>query len=240
MIAKRVFQLFLAVSILAWSGLSANIASAEEYTGWHNGSKMNVSIDDGDVVITYVRPKKSLRKHGVRSGTVLFEGTMSGNRRIRGDARVFRRGCDPATYYVSGKFKRGRSSFTLRGEAPRRVSGGCRVVDYTNNSSNARLGFNDLVDPDDDYEDEDEDDHASGGGNVCGWYAIYSCSKSRSSANRSKNNAGYGKVVHTNTVPNFRRGYYCVVNGPTNKSQARQWRNNAKVDFSSAYIKKGC
>ncbi|MGI9386659.1 MAG: hypothetical protein ACR2OX_04455, partial [Methyloligellaceae bacterium] len=157
---KRIAQLILAVATLVWAGAGTVQAYSEEYTGWHNGSKMSVSIDEDTVVIRYVHPKGSLRKHGVRSGTVLFDGHISGNRRIEGDAKVFRRGCSPASYFVSGKFKQGRRSFTLRGDAPRRASGGCSIVGYTSSSSNARLGFNSLVsegDSDADGYDEEEE-----------------------------------------------------------------------------------
>ena len=46
--------------------------------------------------------------------------------------------------------------------------------------------------------------------------------------------------MHTNDVPNFRNGFYCVADGPTTKSNARRKKNRARRDYDSPYIKKGC
>lgn len=126
----------------------------------------------------------------------------------------------------------------LRGPAPQRETGGCEIVDYSSDSSNASLKFVRAS------SDEDEGDHDDGSGDgtaeVCGWWAIYSCHSSRSAANRGRTNAGYGEVVDTDTVPNFRNGYYCVADGPTTRSHALRMQNRARRDFDSPYIKKGC
>jgi len=229
--------------LIAVSGLGVGTASAfnDEFTAWHNGSKMRVTLEEDTFVIVYVRPKRSIRKHGVRNGTVLFSGHISGNGKVEGEAHVFRSGCDPEPYWVSGRYKESRRSFTLRGEAPKRRSGACEIVDYTSSGSNARLSFSKASGGGgyDDGEDADHDD-GSGDGAYCGWWAIYACHKSRNRAIRDMNNKGYGGVVTTSDVPNFRNGYYCVADGPTNKSNARRKKNRARRDYDSPYIKKGC
>lgn len=214
------------------------LAEVDDFTAWHNGSKMSVTIDGSYVEIRYERPKRSLRKHGVKSGTVLFSGELRG-RRMEGEAKVFRQGCDPENYWVSGTYRSGIRSFTLRGDAPKRESGGCDVVDYTSSGSNARLRFTKSSGGGGGDSDGDHDD-GTGDGHYCGWWAIYSCHKSRNRAIRDMNNVGYGGVVHTNDVPNFRNGFWCVADGPTTRSNAQRKKNRARRDFSSAYIKKGC
>lgn len=230
----------LAIAIAATGiGFAGAQAETDQYTAWHNGSKMTVVIDGSYAEIRYTRPKRSLRKHGVRNGTVLFSGELRG-RNLEGEAKVFRQGCDPETYWVRGRYRSGDRSFTLRGDAPKRERGGCEVVDYTSSGSNARLRFTRSGGGGgSDGEDADHDD-GSGDGLYCGWWAIYSCHKSRNAAIRDMNSIGYGGVVDTNDVPNFTNGYYCVADGPTSKSNARRKKNRARRDFDSPYIKNGC
>lgn len=232
--ARRALMIVFAT---AGIGVSGAHAETDQFTAWHNGSKMTVSIDGSYVEIRYQRPKRSLRKHGVRNGTVLFSGELRG-RNLEGDAKVFRRGCDPESYWVSGRYRASMRSFTLRGDAPKREQGGCEVVDYISSGSNARLRFTKAGGSNED-EDSDYDD-GTGDGLYCGWWAIYSCHPSRNRAIRDMNNNGYGGVVHTNDVPNFRNGFYCVADGPTTKSNARRKKNRARRDYDSPYIKKGC
>lgn len=226
--------------IVAMATLGAATASAyhERYTAWHNGSKMRVIIDEDSFEIIYVRPKSSLRKHGVRNGTVLFSGHIDG-KKVEGDAHVFRRGCDPESYWVTGRYQLRNRSFTLRGDAPKRISGGCEVVDFTSHGSNANLRFTKSGGSAGNEDDDDYDD-GSGGGHYCGWWAIYSCHKSRRAAIRDMNNVEYGGIVKTSDVPNFRNGYYCVADGPMSKSKASRKKNRARGDFDSPYIKNGC
>lgn len=214
-------------------------AETDEYTAWHNGSKMSVTIDGSYVEIRYQRPKRSLRKHGVRNGTILFSGELRG-RNMEGEAKVFRRGCDPENYWVSGKYRSSMRSFTLRGDAPKRESGGCEIVDYTSTGSNARLRFTKSGGGSGGDDSDGDHDDGTGDGHYCGWWAIYSCHKSRNRAINDMNNAGYGGVVDTNDVPNFRNGWWCVADGPTTRSNAQRKKNRARRDFSKAYIKKGC
>lgn len=232
----RLIILCLAV---AGVGLGTVRAHADEFTAWHNGSRMTVVIDGSYVEIRYDRPKSGLRKHGVRSGTVLFTGELRG-RNMEGEAKVFRQGCAPEQYWVSGRYSSAMRRFALRGEAPRRESGGCDVVDYTSSGSNARLQFTKSGGGRGDDDDEGDHDDLPGDGSVCGWYAIYSCHESRRAAVRDINRAGYGGVINTRDVPNFRNGFYCVVDGPISKGNAQRRVNRSRRHFDSPYIKNGC
>lgn len=237
LILRRALHALTVAIAMAGIGVATAKAETDRYLAWHNGSKMEVIIDGSHFEIRYVTPKRSIRKHGVRNGTVLFTGELRG-RTVEGEAAVFRRGCDPENYWVSGRYSSSGRSFVLRGDAPKRERGGCEVIDYSSSSSNARLKFT-RAGGRPDYEDGDHDD-LPGNGDYCGWWAIYACHKSRNAAIRDMNSSGYGGVVDTNDVPNFRNGYYCVADGPTTKSNARRKKNRARRDFDSPYIKKGC
>ena len=104
-----------------------------------NGSRMAVSPGEG--TIRYDRVRDELRG-SIDDGTILFEGEpwQSGGA-FRGVAYTFRKGCDPAPYKVVAGYEGFQEILTLRGEAPVRVEGGCKVAGYTNSSSNAVLTF---------------------------------------------------------------------------------------------------
>jgi hypothetical protein len=113
----------------------------------HNGSV--VAVDHRRGVIYYVKPKKSIAAT-VKPGTVLFEGepwdqydTRLG---IRGTAYVFRKGCEPVSYQVSGGFLGGWQHVVLKGAAPVRKKGSCDVEGHSVDSSNAKLEFLSLYD----------------------------------------------------------------------------------------------
>lgn len=98
---------------------------------------------DGDkLVLSYDPPRHGLGKYGIYAGTVLFRGRVMPEGRIAGTAYTFRKGCQPASYNVSGRLK-GNSPenyrIVLEGAAP--VREGCEVIDYSWSSSNARLIF---------------------------------------------------------------------------------------------------
>ncbi|EFL88222.1 hypothetical protein [Ahrensia sp. R2A130] len=95
----------------------------------HNGSEMAVHVCDGEMVIEYENPRKGI---SAKSGTVLFRGEMfemTGGSKINGRARVFRRGCKPASYEVNGWMENG--TITMAGRAPVRGSD-CKVRRYRN------------------------------------------------------------------------------------------------------------
>lgn len=81
----------------------------------------------------------------------------------------------------------------------------------------------------------------------CGWYVVLGCGTSFDGARATMNNlggpmAGGGaglKVANTSEYPNFRNGFFCVVDGPYSSQGAAQsvaW-NEAVRD---AYVKNGC
>lgn len=95
----------------------------------HNGSEMAVHVCDGKMVIEYEIPRKGL---SARPGTVLFRGEifqMTGGAKINGRARVFKRGCKPASYEVNGWMENG--IITMAGRAPVR-GGNCKTRRYRN------------------------------------------------------------------------------------------------------------
>lgn len=98
----------------------------------HNGSLMNFDSSLG--LITYIEPKhKSIAEH-----TVLFRGEIRSGSMIYGMAYTYKKGCEPAPYYVEG-YDQGTLKLTLKGKAP--IRKGCEVVGYTEDSPNAKLEF---------------------------------------------------------------------------------------------------
>jgi len=230
--------------LLSAMSFAAEPASAyyTESRANHNGSTMVVSNNDGNILIEYERPKSSMRKQGVSNGTMLFEGTINGNR-LNGVARVFRRGCTPAEYNVTGRWNVGTGQLSLRGSAPIRVRGGCRVVRYSNSSSNAYLLFN--------ITQEGSVDHGGAQGGTrpgtCGWYIVLTCHGNRTAARRSLNDLGGegvggqagAKIINTNNFSGFNNGYYCVADGPYgSQGEAGSIAWNEAVP--GAYVKRGC
>jgi len=102
----------------------------------HNGSL--VFVDSTANRITYTEPKPSIAGT-VKQGDTLFVGTI-GDQRIWGTAYVFKRGCEPAGYNVSGRWS-SDGGFVLRGAAPIREKDGCRIIGYSDTSPNAVLRF---------------------------------------------------------------------------------------------------
>jgi len=109
----------------------------------HNGSTMVMEKVRRNVEIRYERPSRRIRRLGVRSGDVLFEGRLKRNGRIAGEAFVFRRNCQPAGYSVRGRFDpdSGQDELILRGASPIRERRGCDVIDYSRNRNSSRLQF---------------------------------------------------------------------------------------------------
>jgi hypothetical protein len=77
--------------------------------------------------------------------------------------------------------------------------------------------------------------------NVCGWYVIAACSRSKAAAEDVASN-GWGSVIDTNKYSGLRRNYFCVVSGPQSKASAISDRRNSIADgvSSDAYIKRAC
>ncbi|EFL88227.1 SH3 domain-containing protein [Ahrensia sp. R2A130] len=122
--------------------LSATTALASDYM--YDGAQVKVNVSRDKVTITYVSPKDGSQRAGTRPGTVLFRGRMStadnGSPYVDGDARIFKRGCDPTPYHVYGPMRM-PYSFTLRGAAPVLAEDGCAIVDNVHEGPNAVLRF---------------------------------------------------------------------------------------------------
>jgi hypothetical protein len=107
----------------------------------HNGSAMVIDPNAGTIV--YREPKKSLAGTA-KSGALLFKASApwdpyDGKAIVRGTAYVFKKGCEPAPYEVSGR-QEGWHTLVLKGAAPVRAKNGCKVVGYKLNG-NATLKF---------------------------------------------------------------------------------------------------
>lgn len=100
----------------------------------HNGSTMRMDYDMG--TITYTHPKESLQGT-VPDDALLFRGAIIMNGPVEGIAFTFKKGCEPAPYYVEGYFPTDSDKLVLTGKAP--VREGCKVVGYSETSPNARL-----------------------------------------------------------------------------------------------------
>lgn len=130
------------ISIAMFTLLLGNAASATDYT--HNGSTMDVNVSEENVTIRYVEPRAGLQRVGVRPGTLLLEGRIDRSDPARpyldGEARVFKRGCDPTPYFVYGDFP-SSGSFMLNGTAPVLAEDGCAIIDNVSDGPNAELVF---------------------------------------------------------------------------------------------------
>jgi hypothetical protein len=77
---------------------------------------------------------------------------------------------------------------------------------------------------------------------VCGWFAIYYCSRGyQEAASVAARYRGFVVDSSDPRLPNFRPGWYCVAEGPTGRLQALDWAAYARRDgFSTAYAKSSC
>ena len=115
---------------------AAGAARAADSIWDHNGSEMLWSASGSQRVISYLTPRSGLP---VAPGTVLFDGRRVGEM-MEGTARIFREGCPPAEYYVSGPVV-SETEVVLSGAAPIRAQSGCAITGYSRTSSNATLRF---------------------------------------------------------------------------------------------------
>ena len=125
--------------------VSPSFAAGLDGSLWdHNGSAMVLEQSAGRIV--YDEPKAAIAGT-VQRGTVLFEGRFSG-KRINGTAYVFKRGCEPAPYPVSGVMEGNPRGFgsrmVLTGPAPRRDRSSCAIIGTT--GAHSRLVFEEMGD----------------------------------------------------------------------------------------------
>ncbi|MEM7301951.1 MAG: hypothetical protein AAF468_12765 [Pseudomonadota bacterium] len=107
-----------ALAILAVPMASvAYVSEASADSCWnHNGSLMRLQASGNRRWFYYEDPKPTLRRAGVRRGTLLFNGRKSGNYYI-GTARRFSRFCPgtPLEYRVEGPVTRDQLKVTIFG-----------------------------------------------------------------------------------------------------------------------------
>ena len=77
---------------------------------------------------------------------------------------------------------------------------------------------------------------------ACGFYAILGCFGTRGEAQRWTNQISDGYVVNTSSgrYPNFRAGYFCVVNGPGPYGVAQRIAAGWRRYIPDAYVKNAC
>jgi hypothetical protein len=79
---------------------------------------------------------------------------------------------------------------------------------------------------------------------ACGWYVITNCKPSFEEAREFADKYGAGYVINTSSpdFPNFSRGFFCVVAGPTDRAAAlaaaAHWRITGAAP--EAYAKNAC
>lgn len=114
---------------------------------WHNDSLMVADPKRG--LIIYKKPKKSI-SNSVKPGDVLFRGRpwdlYESEPGMQGTAYIFRKGCAPEPYAVSGGQRQSWHTLVLRGEAPVRAKKGCDIVSKTRQGGNAELIFESAID----------------------------------------------------------------------------------------------
>jgi len=110
------FTLLIA-ALVALPTISALPTEALADSCWdHNGSIMRLQAEGNQRWLYYENPRSVLRDAGVENGTLLFNGTKSGNW-YSGTARVFSKFCpgNPLEYYVEGPVRPDQLKVTVRG-----------------------------------------------------------------------------------------------------------------------------
>lgn len=125
-----------ALAIAFYAGLSG--AALADSCWDHNGSIMRLKANGSSRAFYYEHPKPDLAPAGVRRGTLLFDGRISGNR-YEGTARVYSKYCpaDPLEYWVEGSVTNNQTRVTVTGT--REVYDKC---DGTGRFTTDRLVFN--------------------------------------------------------------------------------------------------
>jgi uncharacterized protein YecT (DUF1311 family) len=118
-----------ALAAVALATLGTSPLAAAESTWNYNGSSVLLVEDGGSVTVTYIEPRPMLKKENVKQGTVLLKASLDGST-LKGTSYVFRGGCDPAPYEVTGRYVSGGSQRTLEleGVVPRRAVDSCALI----------------------------------------------------------------------------------------------------------------
>jgi hypothetical protein len=97
--------------------------------GWnHNGSEMKLVANGNKRRFVYEVPRSGLSSVGIKRGDTVFEGTRSGSA-YSGTAYIFKKGCDPQGYPVTGSVADDERSVTMNGQRPK-IGDKCRVDKY--------------------------------------------------------------------------------------------------------------
>lgn len=90
---------------------------------YHNGSLMRLQAQGDQRWMYYESPRSGLYSAGVSPGTLLFNGTKSGNW-YSGMARVFSSSCvgNPLEYWVEGPVAANQAQVTLHGTREKSVN----------------------------------------------------------------------------------------------------------------------
>ena len=96
-------RLFLLYALIATPVFVTTAPAAADSCWDHNGSVMRLKASGAKRWIYYERPRQTLRRAGVRPGTLLFNGEKRGEW-YAGMARVFSKHCPgaPLEYWVEG------------------------------------------------------------------------------------------------------------------------------------------
>lgn len=92
----------------------------------HNDSVMALSAQGDSRVFYYEKPREVIARAGVRRGTLLFKGRISGET-YSGKAYLFSTKCAPIAYEVSGRVSPDFTRVELRGDRPVRDQN-CRLT----------------------------------------------------------------------------------------------------------------
>jgi hypothetical protein len=77
---------------------------------------------------------------------------------------------------------------------------------------------------------------------VCGWYAIATCTTSQADADAFMTKGGWGQTIDTNNYVGLKENLFCVVSGPQPKASAKRDMAAAKANgvAKDVYIKRAC
>jgi hypothetical protein len=77
---------------------------------------------------------------------------------------------------------------------------------------------------------------------LCGWYAIASCTTLQADADAFMTKGGWGQTIDTNNYVGLKENLFCVVSGPQPKASAKRDMAAAKANgvAKDVYIKRAC
>ena len=102
----------------------------------HNGQSMRL-VHGKDAISYGPHPRSA----SIPPFSTVFRGMVTYfDNPVKGVAYTFKKGCEPAPYWVEGHVDR-EGKIELHGKAPVREKNGCKVVGYTEKSKNANLVF---------------------------------------------------------------------------------------------------